>query len=63
VTIPAGVARGALLRVMGEGLPKPRGGRGDLLVRIIYRVELKVSRGAKQPSSSRRLGWGRVGGS
>jgi curved DNA-binding protein len=63
VTIPAGVARGAVLRVTGEGLPKPRGGRGDLLVRITYRVELKVSRGAKQPSSSRRLGWGRFGGS
>jgi DnaJ-class molecular chaperone len=63
VTIPAGVARGAVLRVTGEGLPKPRGGRGDLLVRVTYRVEVKVSRGAKQPSSSRRLGWGRVGGS
>jgi DnaJ-class molecular chaperone len=63
VSIPPGVARGAVLRVTGEGLPKPRGGRGDLLVRITYRVELKVSRGAKQPSSSRRLGWGRFGGS
>jgi curved DNA-binding protein len=55
VTIPAGVARGVVLRVMGEGLPKPRGGRGDLLVRVTYRVEVKVSRGAKRPSSSRRL--------
>ena len=36
------------------------GGRGDLLVRIIYRVEVKVSRGAKQPNSSRRLGRGRI---
>ena len=60
VTIPAGVARGAVLRVTGEGLPKPRGGRGDLLVRIAYRVEVKVSRGAKRPTSSRRLGWGRT---
>ena len=63
VTIPAGVARGAVLRVMGEGLPKPRGGRGDLLVRVTYRVEVKVSRGSNRPTSSRRLGWGRVGGS
>jgi curved DNA-binding protein len=55
VTIPAGVARGVVLRVTGEGLPKPRGGRGDLLVRVTYRVEVKVSRGAKRPSSSRRL--------
>jgi curved DNA-binding protein len=59
VTIPAGVARGAVLRVPGEGLPKPRGGRGDLLVRLTYRVEVKVVRGAKQPGPSRRLGWGR----
>jgi DnaJ-class molecular chaperone len=59
VAIPPGVARGAVLRVTGEGLPKPRGGRGDLLVRITYRVEVQVSRGAKRPNSSRRLGWGR----
>ena len=63
VTIPPGVARGAVLRVTGEGLPKPRGGRGDLLVRVTYRVEVKVSRGSNRPTSSRRLGWGRVGGS
>jgi DnaJ-class molecular chaperone len=60
VTIPAGVTRGAVVRVTGEGLPKPRGGRGDLLVRVTYRVEVKVSRGTKQPSASRRLGWGRM---
>ena len=60
VTIPPGVTRGAVLRVPGEGLPKPRGGRGDLLVRVTYRVEVKISRGAKRPSASRRLGWGRT---
>ena len=60
VTIPAGVMRGAALRVPGEGLPKPRGGRGDLLVRVTYRVEVKISRGAKRPSASGRLGWGRT---
>jgi DnaJ-class molecular chaperone len=59
VTIPAGVTRGAVLRVTGEGLPKPRGGRGDLLVRITYRVEVKVSRGAKRTSSSHRRILGR----
>jgi len=59
VTIPAGVTRGAVLRVPGEGLPKPRGGRGDLLVRATYRVEVKISRGSKRPSTSGRLGWGR----
>jgi curved DNA-binding protein len=44
VPIPRGVSRGEILRVTGEGLPKPRGGRGDLLVRIIYRVEVRVVR-------------------
>lgn len=45
VTIPAGVARGAIIQVAGEGLPKARGGRGDLLVRVQYRVDVRVSRG------------------
>ena len=58
VTIPAGVTRGAVLRVPGEGLPKPRGGRGDLLVRVTYRVEVKISRGAKRPNSSSRRALG-----
>ena len=44
VSIPAGVARGAILRLPGEGLPKPRGGRGDLLVRITYRPEVRITR-------------------
>jgi DnaJ-class molecular chaperone len=46
VAIPAGVSRGEILRVAGEGLPKPRGGRGDLLVRITYRPEVRISRSA-----------------
>jgi len=44
VQIPRGVSRGEILRVPGGGLPKPRGGRGDLLVRIIYRVEVRIAR-------------------
>ena len=44
VQIPAGVGRGAVLRISNEGLPKPRGGRGDLLVRITYRPEVRTSR-------------------
>lgn len=59
VTIPAGVTRGEVLRVTGEGLPKPHGGRGDLLVRVTYRVEVNVSRGAKRTSSSHRRILGR----
>jgi DnaJ-class molecular chaperone len=44
VNIPAGARRGETLRIAGEGLPKPRGGRGDLLVRITYRLEVRVTR-------------------
>lgn len=44
VQIPAGVARGEVLRVEGEGLPKSRGGRGDLLVRIVYTPEVRITR-------------------
>lgn len=44
VSIPAGIARGAVVRIPGEGLPKSRGGRGDLLVRIMYRPEVRISR-------------------
>ena len=47
VTIPARVSRGEILRVSGEGLPKPRRGRGDLLVRISYRPVVHVSRGRR----------------
>ena len=44
VQIPRGVGRNDIIRIPGEGLPKARGGRGDLLVRIIYRVEVRVAR-------------------
>jgi len=44
VLIPARVKRGELIKIAHEGMPKSRGGRGDLLVRITYRLELRVSR-------------------
>ena len=44
VQIPPGAGRGAVVRISNEGLPKPRGGRGDLLVRITYRPEVRVTR-------------------
>jgi len=44
VQIPRNVVRGEILRISGEGLPKLRGGRGDLLVRIIYRPEIHITR-------------------
>ena len=47
VMIPPRVKRGELLRVAGEGLPKPRGGRGDLLVRVTYRPEVRVTRSGR----------------
>ena len=49
VQIPAGIARGEILRIPREGLPKPRGGRGDLLVRVMYRPEVRVTRTAGRP--------------
>jgi curved DNA-binding protein len=44
--IPRGVSRGEVLCISGEGLPRPRGGRGDLLVRVFYRPEVRISRPA-----------------
>lgn len=44
VQIPPGVARGEVLRIEGEGLPRPRGGRGALLVRIVYTPEVRIIR-------------------
>ena len=48
VQIPRSVGRGEIIRIAGEGLPKPRGGRGDLLVRIVYRPEVRISRSARR---------------
>ncbi len=47
LTIPPRVKRGELLRIAGEGLPKPRGGRGDLLVRVTYKPEVRVVRSGR----------------
>ena len=47
VPIPRGVSRGEIVRVAGEGLPRPRGGRGDLLVRITYRIEVRIRHPSK----------------
>lgn len=44
VTIPRGIGRNEIIRIEGEGLPKARGGRGDLLVRISYRPEVRIRR-------------------
>jgi DnaJ-class molecular chaperone len=47
VKIAANIGRGEIIRVAGEGLPKPRGGRGDLLVKITYRPEVRVTSRAR----------------
>jgi molecular chaperone DnaJ len=44
VEIPKKVARGEIIKISGEGLPKTRGGRGDLLVRIIYQPIVRIRR-------------------
>lgn len=44
VQIPRGTGRGEVIRLPGEGLPRPRGGRGDLLVRVTYRAEVRIAR-------------------
>jgi curved DNA-binding protein len=44
VQIPPGTGRGEIIRIPHEGLPKPRGGRGDLLVKITYRPDVRVTR-------------------
>jgi DnaJ-class molecular chaperone len=44
VQIPPGVGRGEVIRIEGEGLPKPRGGRGDLLVRVVYTPDVRITR-------------------
>ena len=43
VVIPPRVSRGEIIRLSGEGLPKARGGRGDLLVRITFRPAVHIS--------------------
>ncbi len=44
VVIPAAVPRGSTLKIPNEGLPNARGGRGDLLVRVTYNPEVRITR-------------------
>ena len=44
VTIPKKIPRGEIICIANEGLPRPRGGRGDLLVRVTYQPEVRVAR-------------------
>lgn len=47
VMIPALVKNGETIRIAGEGLPKSRGGRGDLLVRVTYRPDVRITRASR----------------
>ncbi len=44
IPIPARIKSGEIIRLAGEGLPKARGGRGDLLVRVKYRPDVRITR-------------------
>jgi curved DNA-binding protein len=48
IEIPRSVGAGEVIRVPGEGLPRVRGGRGDLLVRILYRPEVRITRAQRR---------------
>ena len=44
IEIPPHIASGEEITLEGHGLPTPRGGRGDLLVRITYRPDVQITR-------------------
>ncbi|MGH2819282.1 MAG: DnaJ C-terminal domain-containing protein [Actinomycetota bacterium] len=48
VKVPAGTRNGRTLRLRGRGGPRPKGGNGDLLVRVEVDVPQKLSRQEKQ---------------
>ncbi len=48
VQIPPNVARGEIIRLPGEGLPRPRGGRGELQVRILYTPVVQIRRAKRR---------------
>jgi molecular chaperone DnaJ len=48
VKVPAGSRNGRTLRVRGRGAPRPKGGTGDLLVKLEVEVPQKLSRKEKQ---------------
>lgn len=48
VKVPPGTTSGQTLRVKGRGAPRPRGGAGDLLVKVNVEVPRKLSRREKE---------------
>ena len=43
VNVPAGIRSGQSLRLRGKGWPKPKGGRSDLLVRVVIATPKDIS--------------------
>lgn len=48
VVVPAGTQTGKTLRVKGRGAPRPKGGHGDLLVKLDVEVPRKLNRKEKE---------------
>lgn len=42
IEVPPNVPRGEVIRIEGEGLANSRGARGDILVRITYRPQVRI---------------------
>src|SRR3989338_3882412 len=48
VQIPTGTASNSILRIRGKGIPRQRGGRGDLLITVLIKPPRKLSKKAKE---------------
>ncbi|TSC73258.1 MAG: molecular chaperone DnaJ [Parcubacteria group bacterium Gr01-1014_70] len=48
ILVPAGTASNSILRIRGKGVPRPRGGRGDLLITVLVKPARKLSKHAKE---------------
>lgn len=48
IQIPAGTESGSILRIRGKGIPRARGGRGDLLIKVLVKPPRKLSKKARQ---------------
>ena len=44
VSVPRHCERGTILKIPRAGLPKTHGGRGDFLVKVTYRPEIRITR-------------------
>jgi molecular chaperone DnaJ len=48
VKVPAGTPNGKILRVKGRGAPRPKGGSGDLFVKVEVQIPQKLTKREKQ---------------